>query len=229
MGISGPGIVSAPIVIDSNFQILDDVDQTKVVAFQASGLTTGTTRTITLPDADGTMQTSGADSLTTINVGTAGTGVTAVEYGTGQEHITALTLTGVAYTIGDTASLADGALIYTFPAGALVVNMASISVGLTLTTGTPTTDTPDGGLGTVIGTGAVATLDGTATFENIMTGQTFNDVAGTAEVKTVQTTLVVEAADAHTVHLNFADAWADVTDTAATAAGTVWLGWTFLA
>ena len=175
-----------------------------------------------------TLGTTG-DTTTTVNVGTAGTGVTAVEYGNGQHHTTVLTLTGVAYTIGDNASLADGALIYTFPAGALVVNMASISVGLTLTSGTPTTDTPDGGLGSVIASGSVSVLSGTATFEDIMTGQTFNDVAGTAEGKTGQTTLVVEAADAHTVHLNFADAWADVDNTAATAAGTVWLGWTFLA
>jgi len=198
MGISSVGIVSAPIFLDSNFQILDDADQT-------------------------------AKLQTAVNVGTAGTNVTAVEYGAGQEHVTKLTLASVGYTIGDTASLADGALIYTLPAGALVVRMASISVGVSLTTGTPTTDTPDVGLGTVIGTGAVATLDGTATFENILTGQTAADVAGTATVKTVQTSLAIEAADAHTVHFNIADAWANVDDTAATASGTVWLGWTFLA
>jgi hypothetical protein len=60
MGISGPGIADAPIVLDANFQIKDDVDQTKVVKFQASGLTSGATRTITLPDVDGTLALTGS-------------------------------------------------------------------------------------------------------------------------------------------------------------------------
>lgn len=171
-----------------------------------------------------------AQAIAVDNAGTAGTNVTAVEHsGNGKDFVTVLTLAGVAYTIGDNASLADGALIYTFPAGAIVVDAASISVGITLTTGTPTTDTPDIGLGTVIGSGAVAVLGGTATFEDILTGRAADDVAGTAEVGTVQTSLVIEAAAAHTVHLNIADAWADVTDTAATASGTVVLRWSLLA
>ena len=87
------------------------------------------------------------------NIGTPGTGVTAVESGSKNFHLTTLTLSGVALTIGDTAALADGALIYTFPAGAIIVEAAYLSVGVTLTTGTPTTDTPDVGLGSVIGTG----------------------------------------------------------------------------
>ncbi|TFH58824.1 MAG: hypothetical protein E4G91_09285, partial [Candidatus Zixiibacteriota bacterium] len=88
-----------------------------------------------------------ADDTHTTNVGTAGTGVTATEYGDGRRHVTKLVLAGVAFTIGDTAALADGALIYTLPAGPIVVHSSSINVGLTLTTGTPTTDTPEIGLG----------------------------------------------------------------------------------
>jgi hypothetical protein len=42
-------------VPDANFSIVDDGDQTKIVKFQASGLTTGTTRTLTVPDASGTL------------------------------------------------------------------------------------------------------------------------------------------------------------------------------
>jgi hypothetical protein len=37
---------------DDVFRIIDDVDNTKKIAFQASGISTGTTRTITMPDAD---------------------------------------------------------------------------------------------------------------------------------------------------------------------------------
>jgi len=172
-------------------------------------------------DAAGTAYTG-----TPVTVGTAGTGVTAVERGTNEYHTTILTCTGIAFTIGDTASLADGALIYTFPTGPIVVHASSMSVGLTLTTGTPTTDTPEIGLGTVIGSTAVATLGaGAATFEDIGGPFVMADVAGTAKVGTSSPGLTIETAAAHTVHLNIADAWANVDDTAATAAGTVTLVW----
>lgn len=41
--------------LDSTFRILDDVDETKEIAFQASGITTGTTRTLSVQDSDGTI------------------------------------------------------------------------------------------------------------------------------------------------------------------------------
>jgi len=168
------------------------------------------------------------DTTTTTNVGTVGTGVTALEQGTGVNHVTTLTLSGVAYTVGDATTLGVGALIYTFPAGVIVVDAATVSVGLTLTTGTPTTDAPELGLGSVIASGVVANLSTPATFEDILTGTAVANVAGTALVATVQTTLVIPAASAHTVHLNFADAWQNLTNSAATAAGTVTLKWAFL-
>ncbi len=42
-------------VQDNNFTISDDGDATKLLAFQCSGITTGTTRTLTIPDASGTV------------------------------------------------------------------------------------------------------------------------------------------------------------------------------
>ena len=173
-----------------------------------------------------------ADDTHATNVGTAGTGVTATEYGDGRNHVTKLTLASVALTIGDNASLGSGALIYTLPAGAILVNAASINVGVTLTTGTPTTDTPEIGLGTVVASGAVSVLGGTATFENIMAGAStpvLADLAGTAELFTHNPGLVIEAASAHTVYLNLADAYADVDDTDATASGTIYLAYTLMA
>jgi hypothetical protein len=122
-----------------------------------------------------------------------------------------------------------GKLLYTFPAGVIIVESAYMSLAITQTEGNITADTPDGGLGTVIASGAVATLDGTATFENILTGQTFNNCSGTAEVKTAIPTagvpLVIEAAGAHTVYFNVADGWAASGDVAALLAGTVILNW----
>ena len=44
---------------DDVFRILDDGDNTKEAAFQASGITTGTTRTFTFPDASGTLSLEG--------------------------------------------------------------------------------------------------------------------------------------------------------------------------
>lgn len=49
---------------DTVFGIADDGDRTKRVRFQASGVTTGTTRTLTVPDYDGTIATrAGTETL----------------------------------------------------------------------------------------------------------------------------------------------------------------------
>lgn len=42
-------------IIDSDFEIKDNVDTTKIAKFEASAITTGTTRTYTFPDNDGTI------------------------------------------------------------------------------------------------------------------------------------------------------------------------------
>lgn len=166
------------------------------------------------------------------SIGTAGTNATVTEFGDGHTNTAVITLSSVANIIGDNVSLAKGNLIYTLPGGALLVNSAFMSVGITLTTGTPTTDAPDVGIGTVIASGAIATLT-TGTFENIITGQTATDIAGTATVKTAIPTaavpFVIETGAAHTIHLNYADAWADVSDTACTISGTVIINYTFMA
>ena len=173
------------------------------------------------------------DVITSGNVGAANTGSTAVEYGDGHTHQTVLTVATTLPAIAGGANLAVGKLLYTFPAGAIIVESAYMSLSITQTQGNINADTPDGGLGTVIGSGVVATLDGTGTFEDIITGQTFNDCTGTAEVKTAIPTaavpLVIEAGAAHTVHFNVADGWAASGDAAAVLAGTVVLNWRFMA
>lgn len=154
--------------------------------------------------------------------GTAASGVTAVEEGSGAQRRVTLTVNTVLPDIAGGADLAVGVLLYTLPVGALVVRAAHMNLSITQTDAAITADTPDGGLGTTIASGVVAVLGGTAAFENILTGQTFNDCDGTAEVKTVaDQILVIEAADDHTVYFNVADGWAATGDDAALLQGTV--------
>jgi hypothetical protein len=170
---------------------------------------------------------------TDINLGTVNdlAGLTCDEYGNGSNHRTVLTMDAMA--VGSptgAAALGFGKLLYTLPAGACLIKASKINFSLQAG-GTVDADTPDVGLGTVIASGVVSVLSGTATFENILTGQTFNDCNGTAEVKTALATsspfaLVVETADAHTIYLNVADTWAGADDLTAT--GTIVLEWSFL-
>lgn len=157
------------------------------------------------------------------NNGTPEANVTAVHYGDGINVTAVLTLTNVAITVGSSASLGVGSLLYTLPTGACLIRDAYMSVGLS---GVSTTnDTPDVGLGTVIASGVITTLDGTATFENIITGQTATDTNGTAAVKGAGPTggnpLEITTAGAHTVYFNAADGWGANADASGLLNGTV--------
>lgn len=57
---------AAPTFSDALFKIADDGDATKIAAFQCSGITTGNTRTISIPDATGTVLLRG-DTATVTN------------------------------------------------------------------------------------------------------------------------------------------------------------------
>ena len=54
-------------VPDSIFGISDDGDPTKIIAFQASGITSGATRTLTVPDLSGTLALLEAANVFTAN------------------------------------------------------------------------------------------------------------------------------------------------------------------
>ena len=169
---------------------------------------------------------------TDANVGTAGTGVTAVEYGDGFNHVTVLTITAAA--LAPTTVPADaegiGVIIYTFPAG--VYAGSGIHVDLTAFTGTglAATNAVDFGFGSLIASGDIATLS-TAAMEDWLTGQTIADISSPATEKSTIMTggadLLFESAGSHVLNLNMAGTWNDTfTDPLATATVTIY--WTFL-
>lgn len=106
---------------DNNFSILDNGDTSKILKFELSGITTATTRTLTIPNASGTV------ALTTSNVATAtalaanGANCSAGQFPLGvdtlgaAESCTALptTIAGTANQI--TASAATGAITLSIP------------------------------------------------------------------------------------------------------------------
>ncbi len=162
--------------------------------------------------------------------GTVNAGTTAVERGDSKQHTTTLTVASTLPAIAGGAQLSVGKLLYTFPAGAIVVHAAYMSMAITQTQAHINADTPDVGLGTAIAAGANALLSDTSGAENILTGQTANNCTGTAEVKTVaDQVLVIEAGDNHTLYFNVADDWAADGDAAAIMAGTVVIHWTLMA
>jgi len=159
------------------------------------------------------------------NLGTVATGVTAVEYGTDREHITVLTINSTMPAIAGGAALAVGKLLYTLPTGVQEIEACDISVALTAVDGNIDADTPDVGIGMVIASGAVAVLSGTATFENILTGQTATNCTGTAIAAAVNTDLAVASSAAKTIYLNIADTWAASGEAALPVTGTVTIKW----
>lgn len=166
----------------------------------------------------------------------AGVGLTVQEFcADGYNHTTVISLDGVLsvqQAIAGGASLGVGILLYTLPVGIQVINSSFFSVATTQTTGHITANTPDTGLGTVIASGAVAVLDGTATFENISTGVATDDCNGdpleVAALPTAGTPFIVAVGAAHTVYFNQAFAWSASGDPGALLSGYVVLNWNTL-
>ena len=142
----------------------------------------------------------------------------------GQYH-TRITMNSAFADIPGGANLAVGKKMFDFPAGEIFVERSSMSVALKYTDVAVTADTPDLGIGTTIASGVVAVLGGTAAFENIITGQTMNDCNGTVETISVDTPLVIAAADSHSVHVNVADGWAASGDPGLLVSGTLDIFW----
>lgn len=170
---------------------------------------------------------------TQANVGTKNTvtGLTVAEYGDGVNHVTVLTMDEmpVGSPVG-AANLAFGKKVYTLPAGAQIIEAVYVYMALKGTTNI-VADTPDVGIGSVIASGAVAVLGGTAGFEDYLTGQTSGAISGSNGIQKasgatagVLTDIAMNyTTSAKTIHLNVADGWAGAGDVTAT--GRIVLVW----
>lgn len=169
----------------------------------------------------------GSESGNLISVGTAATGCSAAEFGDGHLHRTVLTFADLAIiTPTAAANKAGGVKIYSFPAGVVVTRAQYINASLNAINDVCAADTPVIGIGTTIGSGAVAVLSGTAGFVNMTAGAAVADCNATEKLNTVNTQLVVNAADSHDVFLNVAGSWTGADSITAT--GTVVIEWSFI-
>jgi hypothetical protein len=173
--------------------------------------------------------------LAPASFGTVTTGATTVaaEYGDAFSHVTRLTMTAFAMgTSGDAAALALGAKFYTFPAGAVVVENASLAGTINAAISVQT-DTPDVGIGTTVASGVQSVLSAVATTaENVLGGVTAASVNNGAVVGSSVTgagsliPLFITTAGSHDLFLNAAVTWANVAAAGAvTFTGVITIRW----
>ena len=116
--------------LDTAFRVQDNVDATKQLAFEASGITTATTRTLTVPDANGTMVLDTATQTLT------------------NKSIVTTQLTGVLAAAQEPAHTGDvtntaGSLALTIAAGAVTLSkMANLTASTILGNNTGVAATP---------------------------------------------------------------------------------------
>lgn len=161
--------------------------------------------------------------------GVAATNVVATETGFGPYHQTKLVITNaVLPAITGGVAQAVGVQLYTFTSANYVIDKAFGFFGITQTGGNINADTPDVGLGTVVATGAVAVLGGTATFEDVMTGAALTNCTGTKSRRLVAQSVPVLRTTTDNLFFNAADTWAAGGDTGALVNGEVTIDWTYL-
>jgi hypothetical protein len=153
-----------------------------------------------------------------------------LEWGDNSSHFTKITVDAMKLIIpGGAAALQGGKLLYTLPAGNIVVKTSYLKMLIDGVAATNDAKTPEVGIGTTTATAATATLG--TTLENILEGGLClaPDCAGTLPaVGTDTVDLVIKAADAHTIYLNIADTWAGADTGGLLATGTVILEWAYL-
>ena len=155
-------------------------------------------------------RTYGTDDLNppTFAAACAGVTITKQERIAPGKYRVALTVASFTQAVA-TAALGFGKEIYDFAQGGIIVNNAKINVVMSAPTATNTSVI---GLGSVVASGVVSVLTGTATFVNELTSQAAAalTVAGTTTAVTDNGAAVIIAAGASTaskMFLNFAGTW----------------------
>lgn len=155
--------------------------------------------------------------------------VSVLEYSTGADVVTELTLTNFLIGTVATSNLGIGAIVYTFPAGQhleLVYSLSNLSIT------SPSTQTVSTGLGSVVASGAVTVISGTATFMDRLTAVAVSSTTsgGTAVNSLVAATAGIGtgislnvAASVKNVFLNAASGWGTAGNV--TASGKILLKW----
>lgn len=133
---------NAVTLTDANFTLQDDGDTSKQVIFQLAGLTTATTRTLTVPDVSGTIVVQGiaytiaqswtfSNSTNTFGNGTA-TGTTGLAVGATVNAATKTVNIGTSGVSGSTTNVAIGSAV-AGALGTLTVNSPTTTFGTTAT------------------------------------------------------------------------------------------------
>jgi len=159
-------------------------------------------------------------------IGTASTGVVAAEEGEGELRKTTLTVAEFTQAIAG-AALGFGKELYTFQEG--VIDIVDVTADVTILAPTET-GTPDIGVGSVVASGAIDVLSGTATFEDVMDGFTGTAITSGGSVSNnyveAEAGVLNGAATANKIFLNFAETWTATEDL--TISGTVTIFWRYL-
>lgn len=116
---------------DSGFQVVDNADNTKVLAIQCSGITAATTRTITVPDASITLRSNSASiqaaGNTTLTVAQSGEVFIGTEAGVQTYTLPIATTAGLRYTF--VAGNAGGEVLVTPNAADSIKCKATVDQG----------------------------------------------------------------------------------------------------
>jgi hypothetical protein len=225
---AGTAVASKAVVVDANIDVGTLRNVTATGTVQAEQLTS-------TDDITATDNIAGASFINTDNVGSVNTGVTAVEYGDGYAHHTVLTVSQVdAVTVTDNSAICDGYLLYTFPAGEIIIENVSVSMATTLAEDSANA-AAEACVGNVIGSDTQATCGADdAGLENFLGPITTADMSGTPDVLTVATgsgtPVVIATAAAHLLHWNICSTWNDTAgvDLTGDIAGTVVVDWKFM-
>lgn len=166
---------------DDTFEVIDNLDNTKKVALQVSGVTTGTTRTLTIPDANTTIVgTDATQTLTnkTLALGSNTVSGTTAQFNTalsdndfatlaGSETLTNKTLTSPAITTPTGIVKGDVGLGNVDNTSDATKNAASVTLtNKTIALGSNTVSGTTAQFNTALSDGDFATLAGSETLTN---------------------------------------------------------------